>query len=740
MPLLCRVALLLGCIAWTPAAQCPDDADVDLCDIDESIRGGYGYGYCPDDPEVDLCDDIPGYTPAGLVGLCPDDPDVDLCDESPAGGGGGGGGFPNGCPDDPDVDLCDEPIVVHSVVLTMGLTVPDPQAFVASSAARDATKAGVANAAGVTLDKVSVVLSVAGRRRLDGRRLQESNVNVEATIQADNADAASSLQQTVNAVSTDDMAAALNTALEATGITVQVASLSAAVQAVEVSGGAGLPAVSGDWTWPEGAAWNAQAGSMCDTGMQQSPIDLPVCTNGIEAHVNPIVATWGVASEVVHSRGIKINMPSGGFATTMSNEAYTLLQCELHWGSEHTFNGNQEALSMHCFHSKDQVAAGGRAHGALGIIWEVGAEDPFLDGWIATAPTRGGAAVTDASIDMALALGGLNLAHYWQYNGGFTTPPCSESVIWHVLMGKRTLSQAQLDTIIAKTDVPGGNFRLPQPAHGRVALGCLPFTESWTWPEDDSWNTIQFSVCGTGREQSPIDIRVCDEIVPSTNPIIPNWGTATRLSNSRGLKIIMPEGANAFQTSMRGQMYTMEQCHLHYGSEHYFDGMQELMSMECLHNKDVVTADSPRPKGMLSFIFTEGTEDAFLAQWIAGAPGDGEADVTGATVEMALAVDGMTLSNYWQYEGGLTTPPCSEAVDWHVLMDKRTMSRAQLETIITKTGLPDGNFRRPKPLHARQVLGCLEGQSGDGSELEQDGASRAGWRVALSILVSLSLW
>jgi carbonic anhydrase len=306
-------------------------------------------------------------------------------------------------------------------------------------------------------------------------------------------------------------------------------------------------------------------------------------------------------------------------------------------------------------------------------------------------------------------------------------------------MDKRTLSQAQLDTIVATT-ADGGNFRRPQPANGRAVTGCNPFTTSWTWPEDEPWNTVQFSVCGTGMEQSPIDLHICDEITPSANPIVPTgWPeAASHLVYSRGLRINMPDATS--QTSMRGQLYTLEQCTLHIGSEHFLDGQQEALSMNCFHTKDQVTADSPRPTGVLGFIWTIGSEaDAFLTPWISAAPGAGEDDVTDATVDMTLAYVGLTLAHYWQYDGSLTTPPCSEAVDWHVLMEKRTMSRAQYESIMEKTGVEGGNFRALKPLNGRPVLGCLEGQGGQESELESDGASHAGWRVALSILVLATL-
>lgn len=271
----------------------------------------------------------------------------------------------------------------------------------------------------------------------------------------------------------------------------------------------------------------------------------------------------------------------------------------------------------------------------------------------------------------------------------------------------------------------------------RTVLGCQPFTDSWSWPEDNAWNTVQWSVCGTGVEQSPIDLRTCNQIEPSANPIVPNqWGTASEMVYSHGIKINMPasNGQN-WKTSMRGLMYTVVQCHLHWGSEHFIDGTQEALCMHCVHAKDVVPPGG-RMYGVLGFIWELGDADPFLDPWITAAPGHGEADAT-ADVDMTKAYEGMDLANYWQYDGGLTTPPCSEAVDWHVLMQKRSVSQSQLDTVMDKTHVDGGNFRRPQDLNGRQVLGCVGGQGSD-LEQESDGASHRGWTAVLSILVFLS--
>lgn len=54
-----------------------------------------------------------------------------------------------------------------------------------------------------------------------------------------------------------------------------------------------------------------------------------------------------------------------------------------------------------------------------------------------------------------------------------------------------------------------------------------------------------------------------------------------------------------------------------------------------------------------------------------------------------------------RYKGSLTTPPCSETVNWLVVNKPITMSKAQLEAV---KGLHDHTNRPPQPVNGRPVL------------------------------------
>merc|ERR1711998_417851 len=237
----------------------------------------------------------------------------------------------------------------------------------------------------------------------------------------------------------------------------------------------------------------------------------------------------GATATTLQNNGhdIKVVMPEPNtYKTSMRGEMYTVGQCHFHWGSEHTINGQQAPLECHCVHTKDGVTEG-RTHGVLAFFWQVGdAEDTFLSQFIEQVPSESPAdgvkeedVELSTPIDMTLLFDGVDLEHYWQYDGSLTTPPCSEVVDWQLVMSPRTLTQAQLDLIRTKIGSwdgeDRGNFREPQPLNGRTVLGCeAPPQEEvvWGYPENNQWTKVDEpeNVCATGQEQSPIDLPQCD--------------------------------------------------------------------------------------------------------------------------------------------------------------------------------------------------------------------------------------
>merc|ERR1712137_1308683 len=77
---------------------------------------------------------------------------------------------------------------------------------------------------------------------------------------------------------------------------------------------------------------------------------------------------------------------------------------------------------------------------------------------------------------------------------------------------------------------------------------------------------------------------------------------------------------------------------------------------------------------------------------------------------MQALYSGVDKSKFWDYEGSFTTPPCTEAVDFYIMMGRAGMTMAQLNkfkaAIGWDTAEANGNFRPPQPLNGRAVSGC----------------------------------
>ena len=57
-------------------------------------------------------------------------------------------------------------------------------------------------------------------------------------------------------------------------------------------------------------------------------------------------------------------------------------------------------------------------------------------------------------------------------------------------------------------------------------------------------------------------------------------------------------------------------------------------------------------------------------------------------------------STYFSYSGSLTTPPCSEKVNWMVMAQPIEVSKEQIERFRTRYS---GNNRPVQPLHDRRI-------------------------------------
>ena len=198
--------------------------------------------------------------------------------------------------------------------------------------------------------------------------------------------------------------------------------------------------------------------AVCDSGVQQSPVDLagaiPAGGGGLEIQWRP---TDGEVVDNGHT--IQVNMGAGS-SITLEGRQFSLVQFHFHLPSEHTVDGASSPMEVHFVHQAEEgdlavigvFMDAGEAHAATQAIWDA---IPGVDE--APAPL----AEIDPNAFLPEGRG------YFRYAGSLTTPPCSEVVSWVVMTESIAVSQAQVDVFAALYPM---NARPVQPLHRRFIL------------------------------------------------------------------------------------------------------------------------------------------------------------------------------------------------------------------------------------------------------------------------------
>ena len=202
------------------------------------------------------------------------------------------------------------------------------------------------------------------------------------------------------------------------------------------------------------------------------------------------------------------------------------------------------------------------------------------------------------------------------------------------------------------------------------------------WSELDPAN----AACAVGQQESPIDLT--GSIAADLGPLQIDWSPMPAAARDTGHAIQLDAPAGSEMT-VGGKTYRLLQFHVHQPAEHLLDGRRFPLEIHFVH---------AGPDGIL------GVLGVFAEAGAASAPLQAMIDSLGAPAA------GQTLDpkaflpagrDFFRYEGSLTTPPCSETVDWVVLNDPITASQAQIDAF---ERIHPGNTRPVQPLHRRFLL------------------------------------
>lgn len=202
--------------------------------------------------------------------------------------------------------------------------------------------------------------------------------------------------------------------------------------------------------------------------------------------------------------------------------------------------------------------------------------------------------------------------------------------------------------------------------------------------QPENWGNLspEYQVCQAGSQQSPIDL---DQAIPADLASIEIDYTSAPskiVHNGHTIQVDVKPGNTLI---LDGLSFELLQFHFHHPSEHTVAGQTYPMEAHFVHKNETGNL------AVLGVFLKEGQENSTLKPlWdVMPTTKESEAPIA-SSVKMADLLP-PSRSTY-RYFGSLTTPPCSEVVQWIVFDTAVEVSKAQIE-----------QFTKLFPLNARPV-------------------------------------
>jgi carbonic anhydrase len=218
-----------------------------------------------------------------------------------------------------------------------------------------------------------------------------------------------------------------------------------------------------------------------------------------------------------------------------------------------------------------------------------------------------------------------------------------------------------------------------------------------------AWGTLdtQYATCASGRAQSPIDIvnatpnaqlpALTGRLKPATLHIVHHVHRADVVNTGHSIQV---NYADADTITVGSDVYALQQYHFHSPSEHQIAGASFPMEMHLVHK----SADGRL--AVVGVLIREGRHNAAFDPVWSGLPATKGAEVVHDSV--TVDVDDLlpAVRTTYRYDGSLTTPPCSEGVQWFVLTTPIELSPEQIAAFRQALAR---NSRPVQPLNGRVI-------------------------------------
>jgi len=229
----------------------------------------------------------------------------------------------------------------------------------------------------------------------------------------------------------------------------------------------------------------------------------------------------------------------------------------------------------------------------------------------------------------------------------------------------------------------------------------------WGYESDNgpgAWGSMNsdWALCANGLEQSPIDLaNAVKTRLPAVDldrpgeaefEVLTQAGVVDALDNGHTIQVNSKTGE---KLTVDGKTYALLQFHFHAPSEHTVDGRHLPMEMHFVHQAD------DGALAVIGVLVEQGAPNPGIAPlWAQLAEAPGTQTTVEIRAEFAEPVFPDVGTGFYNYVGSLTTPPCSEGVQWYVRKTFTTLSKEQIAEF---TAVYDHNNRPVQALNERAL-------------------------------------
>ncbi|MGT2929862.1 carbonic anhydrase [Streptococcus dentasini] len=223
-------------------------------------------------------------------------------------------------------------------------------------------------------------------------------------------------------------------------------------------------------------------------------------------------------------------------------------------------------------------------------------------------------------------------------------------------------------------------------AHGHQQWG---YTGS-TSPEH--WGEVTEDYQGNGQMQSPINITGATDVDLPALDLHSKASKATIENNGHTIEVSFKEPQNTL--TFEGKTYTLEQFHFHAPGENEINGRSYPLEGHFVYK----TKDGEIT--VISVLYQYGKENGKLKKIWKKLP---KAVNKPSKLSKAITVNKLFPKSldYYNFEGSLTTPPCTEGVNWIVFKTPETISKKQVNKFSKTIGFD--NNRPIQDLNGREI-------------------------------------